>query len=99
MTLASLEMALNPAGTSDEDRAVARVGRDEGQGSQVGRDEGQGSQVCQSGIPGSSAQGYDPSLKLQGDTIPFIGDSTFRFLGAPITIHDATADQRGVPFC
>ena len=33
-------------------------------------------------------------MKLQGDTIPFIGDSTFHFLGAPITIHDATADQR-----
>ena len=43
----------------------------------------------------STSQGYDPSLKLQGDTIPFIGDSAFRFLGAPITIHDATADRRG----
>ena len=27
---------------------------------------------------------------------PFIGDSNFRFLGAPITIHHFTADQRGV---
>ena len=42
----------------------------------------------------SSGQGYDPALKLQGEVIPFIGNSTFRFLGAPITIHDATADHR-----
>ena len=43
----------------------------------------------------SSGKGYDPALRLQGDTIPFIGNSTFRFLGAPITIHDAKADHRG----
>ncbi len=43
----------------------------------------------------STSQGYNSSLKLQGDTIPFIGDSAFCFLGAPITIHDATADRRG----
>ena len=43
----------------------------------------------------STSQGYNPSLKLQGDTIPFIGDSAFWFLEAPITIHDATADRRG----
>ena len=42
----------------------------------------------------STGRGYDPSLRLQGDTIPFIGNSTFRFLGAPITIHDAKADHR-----
>ena len=43
----------------------------------------------------SSGKGYDPALRLQGDTIPFIGNSTFRFLGAPITIHDAKAHHRG----
>ena len=43
----------------------------------------------------STGRGYDPSLRLQGDTIPFIGNSTFRFLGAPITIHDAKVDHRG----
>ena len=57
--------------------------------------KGQGPQVHQSGIPASTTRGYDPSLRLQGDTIPFIGDSTFCFLEALVTVHDARADQRG----
>ena len=43
----------------------------------------------------STGKGYDPSLTLQGDTIPFIGESTFHFLGSPIAISDTTAEQRG----
>ena len=43
----------------------------------------------------STGKGYDPSLTLQGDTIPFIGESTFRFLGSPISTSDTTAEQRG----
>ena len=33
--------------------------------------------------------------RLQGDTIPFIGDSTVQFLGVPVTIHDTKAEHRG----
>ena len=32
----------------------------------------------------STGKGYDPSLTLQGDTIPFIGESTFHSLGHPL---------------
>ena len=31
---------------------------------------------------------YDPKLTLCGQDIPFIGNTTFRFLGAPVSVHN-----------
>ena len=42
----------------------------------------------------STGRAFDPSLKLHSDSIPFVGNSTFRFLGAPITIHHADMEHR-----
>ena len=39
-------------------------------------------------VQASTGQVYDPQLSLCGQTIPFIETSTFKFLGAPVTIHD-----------
>ena len=44
---------------------------------------------CSMAVQASTAQVYDPQLYLCGQTIPFIGNSTFKFLGAPVTIHDS----------
>ena len=40
-------------------------------------------------IQASTGKPYDPMLKLNGESIPFIGGSTFSFLGAPVSIHGA----------
>ena len=37
-------------------------------------------------IQASTAKPYDPKLTLDGQQIPFIGDTTFHFLGAPVNI-------------
>ena len=44
---------------------------------------------CSMAVQASKGQVYDPQLSLCGQTIPFIGTSTFKFLGAPVTIHDS----------
>ena len=45
-------------------------------------------------VRASSGKPYDPNLSLNGETIPYIGDSTFHFLGAPVCIHGTTAQAR-----
>ena len=40
-------------------------------------------------IRSSTGGAYDPKLTLSGRPIPFIGTSTFRFLGTPISIHSS----------
>ena len=42
-------------------------------------------------IQSSSGKPYDPELTLNGEPIPYIGDSTFRFLGAPVSVHSTSA--------
>ena len=44
---------------------------------------------CSMAVQASTGQVYDPQLSLCGQTIPFIGTSTFKFLGAPVTIHNS----------
>ena len=44
---------------------------------------------CSMAVQASTGRVYDPQLSLCGQTIPFIGSSTFRFLGAPVTIHNS----------
>ena len=38
-------------------------------------------------IQASTGKPYDPKLVLNGQPIPYIGDSTFTFLGAPVNIN------------
>ena len=40
-------------------------------------------------IRSSTGGTYNPKLSLSGQPIPFIGTSTFRFLGTPISIHSS----------
>ena len=44
---------------------------------------------CSLAVQASSGRGYDPQFSLCGQTIPFIGNSTFKFLGTPVTIHNS----------
>ena len=39
------------------------------------------------GIQASTGKPYNPGLKLNGETIPYIGNGMFSFLGAPVSIH------------
>ena len=45
-------------------------------------------------IHSSSGKPYDPELTLNGEPIPYIGDSTFCFLGAPLSVHSTSAQAR-----
>ena len=49
---------------------------------------------CSLAVQASSGRVYDPQLSLCGQTIPFIGDTTFKFLGAPVTIHNSQEKAR-----
>ena len=49
---------------------------------------------CSLAVQASSGRVYDPQLQLCGQTIPFIGSSTFRFLGAPATINNSQEKAR-----
>ena len=44
---------------------------------------------CSLAVQASSGRVYDPQLSLCGQTIPHIGSGTFRFLGAPVTVHNS----------
>ena len=46
-------------------------------------------------IQASTGRPYDPRLRLDGETIPFIGSNTFSFLGAPVNVHGADSKTRG----
>jgi hypothetical protein len=50
-------------------------------------------------IQSSTGRGYDPKLPLSGLPIPFIGASTFRFLGTPISIHSSVAKAKEALLC
>ena len=52
------------------------------------------SKCCSLAVQASSGRVYDPQLLLCGQTIPFIGSSTFRFLGTPVTIHNTQEKAR-----
>ena len=45
-------------------------------------------------IQSSTGRAYDPKLPLSGLPIPFIGASTFRFLGTLISIHSSVAKAK-----
>ena len=45
-------------------------------------------------VRASSGKPYDPKLTLNGEVIPYIGDSTFHFLGAPVCIHGTEIQAR-----
>ena len=45
-------------------------------------------------IHSSSGKPYNPELTLNAETIPYISGSTFRFLGAPVSIHSTSAQSR-----
>ena len=45
-------------------------------------------------IHSSSGKPYDPELTLNGGPIPYIGDSTFRFLGPPVSVHSTSAQRQ-----
>ena len=45
-------------------------------------------------IGASSGKPYDPNLTLNREAIPYIGDSTFLFLGAPVCIHGTKTQAR-----
>ena len=45
-------------------------------------------------VRASSGGSYDPQLTLSNHSIPFIGSSTFCFLGAPITIHSSSTQAK-----
>ena len=46
-------------------------------------------------IQDSTGKPYDPRLRLDGETIPFIGSNTFSFLGAPVGVHGSDTKTRG----
>ena len=45
-------------------------------------------------IRASSGKPYDPKLMLNKEAVPYIGDSTFHFLGAPISLHNTSMQAR-----
>ena len=45
-------------------------------------------------IQASTGKPYDPRLRLDGKTIPFIGSNTFSFLGAPVSVHGSDDKTR-----
>ena len=49
---------------------------------------------CSLAVEASSGKAYDPKLFLCGMRIPFIGNTTFRFLGAPMSIHNIQEETR-----
>ena len=42
----------------------------------------------------SSGKPYDPKLTLNKEAVPYIGDSTFHFLGAPVSLHNTSMQAR-----
>ena len=45
-------------------------------------------------IKASTGRAYNPNLTLSDQPIPYLGDTTFRFLGAPVAIHSTSAETR-----
>ena len=49
---------------------------------------------CSLAVQASTGRVYDPKLSLLDQPIPFIGSSTFKFLGARMNIHDSQEKAR-----
>ena len=49
---------------------------------------------CSLAVEASSGKAYDPQLSLCGERIPFIGNTTFKFLGAPVSVHNIQEETR-----
>ncbi len=62
--------------SADHDRAVANMVRH----------EGKGAKVLLPRIHGSTSSTLNPNLKLAGETLPVMGNNTFKFLGLPIQV-------------
>ena len=45
-------------------------------------------------ISSSTGKPYNPNLTLDSEPIPYLADSTFHFLGAPVSVHSTNADSR-----
>ena len=45
-------------------------------------------------IRASSGKPYDPKLTLNEEAVPYIGNSTFHFLGAPVSLHNTSMQAR-----
>ena len=45
-------------------------------------------------IKASTGRAYNPNHTLSDQPIPYLGDTTFRFLGAPVAIHSTSAETR-----
>ena len=45
-------------------------------------------------IKASTGKAYNSNLKLSNECFPYFGDTTFRFLGAPVSIHATMAQTR-----
>ena len=44
-------------------------------------------------IHSSSSKPYNPELTMNEETIPYTGNSTFHFLGAPVSVHATSAQS------
>ena len=51
---------------------------------------------CSLAIHASSGKPYDPQLLLNDKVIPYIGTTTFKFLGSPISVHSNEMEVRKV---
>ena len=49
---------------------------------------------CSLAVQASSGQVYDPQLSLCGQSIPHLGNGTFKFLGAPVTVYNSQEKAR-----
>ena len=45
-------------------------------------------------IRASSGKPYDPKLTLNEEAVPYISNSTFHFLGAPVSLHNTSMQAR-----
>ena len=52
------------------------------------------SKCCSLAVQTFTGRVYNLQLQLCRQTIPFIGSGTFRFLGAPVTIHNSQEKAR-----
>ena len=42
----------------------------------------------------STTKAYNPNLTFSGQPIPYLDDTTFRFLGAPVAVHSTSDETR-----
>ena len=45
-------------------------------------------------IKANTGKAYNLNLVLSGHTVPYLGDNTFKFLGAPVAIHSTSTESR-----